>query len=207
MSEKQEKYKTNRHSALLALRESRDWETALTSFLDGKLELSDLTNKEKEIYDKFLWMWARIKDMKGKFMRDELVEDFCHKYGQSESTANRIIAFINKRRQLLNDAESELGKYQLYSVLWDELEEARGTGQGELVEKLSGRIDRLMGYSKEKTSEIDPKKLEQHINILIADDNTLKVLEAMRKQNIDDYNPSYEDIMKMQNAEYEDITD
>lgn len=204
MAEKTEKYKTPRHAALLALKDSRNWETALNSFLDGKLEMHDLTNKEREIYDRFLWMWARIKDMKGRFQRDDLVEDFAHKYGQSESTANRLIAFVNQRRRLLNDAESELGKFQLYNVLWEALEDARLNDEHELVEKLSGRIDRLMGYSKEKTNEIDPKKLEQHINILIADDRTLKVLESLRNQNIDDYNPSFEEIM---NIEHEDITD
>lgn len=207
MAEKVEKYKTQRHKALMSLKNSRDWETALTSFLDGKIEKTDLTDKEVEMYEKFLWIWSVIKAIRGRFKRDDIVEQYQIKYGQSESTANRLIAFVNTRRKLLNDAEAELGKYQLYGVLWESLEQAQYDQEHETVARLSATIDKLMGYSKEKTENIDPKKLEQHINILIADDKTLKVLEAMRKQNIDEYNPSYEEIMKMQDIEHEEITD
>lgn len=218
---KVEKYMTDRHAALRSLRESRTWETALGSFLDGKIERDDLTDTEQDIYERFLWVWSMIKQQTGRFDRDTIVEQYQTKYGHSISTANRLIAFVNIRRRMLNEAESELQKYQLYNVLWDSLEKAKEPGtaedgsyipeNGDLVAKLGATIDKLMGYGREKTEQIDPKKMEQHINILVADSGTTEVLIALRDQNIDKYNPSLEEIIAAQqnieHGEYEEIED
>jgi hypothetical protein len=247
MSNAQKLPTTNRHEALKKLKDGRNSEVALELYLDGKLKFADLTDKEKEIYDRHIWLMSKVKEYgKRRFDRDELFQSYQNIWGKEIATFNRDLRFVNNEKRKLLDAEKEFHKFYLLQKAFDAIEIAESAAKeieideneeddeglplqrikaGDKVNAASGMTKGILAAlkvlgidGKDGNGHIDASKIEQHINILIADPRTSIILTEMVKNNISvmKHNMSLEEILrleaeqlknnpKIEKVDYEDI--
>jgi hypothetical protein len=241
---------TNRHDALKRLKDGRNAEVALELYHEGKLKFSDLTDKEKQMYERQVWLMAKIKaNGKVRFDRDNILEAHCNRFDISIATANRDLKFVNDQKRKLMDAELEFHKFYLLQKAYDAIEIAESAGQdieyygddedeedteprtraakgSDKVAAASGMTKgilaalKALGIDGKENGKgiVDASKIEQHINILIADPRTSIILTELVKNNISvlKHNMSLNEILRLEQeqlknnpkiepSEYEDI--
>jgi hypothetical protein len=199
---------TDRHLALKRLKESRNAEFSIELYLDGKLNFDDLTDDEQLIYERVVWLTSRIKQNgKARFDRDPVIEDHCRRWEISEATANRDLKIVNIQRRKLTEAELELHKWYLYQKACDAIEKAEkddmhGQGARGMASGIKEALRALGIDGRGKEGTVDYSKIEQHINILIADEMTQKIFIELIKNKVSvlKHNTTLDEILALEEA-------
>lgn len=183
---------TPRHEALKKLKESRNAEQTIELYLEGTIDFDDLTDKEKEMYERQIWLMAQIKaGGKERFDRDTFLERHTKRFDISMATANRDLRFVNNQRKRLMDAELEFHKYYLLQKAFDAIElaedeELKGMAASSMARGIIAAA-KILGIDKsgqKDGGEMDNTKIEQHINIKVADARTNLILTELVDKNI-----------------------
>lgn len=171
------------------LKNNRNAESCIKAVFYGKMELKELTPKEIEIYDRVIHLKALIKQMKdetgGRYKSYELVETHMSIHGISLATAKRDLSIVSDIEKVLREAVLELERGQLYEAAWRAIDLAEKNGETAAMASNIRVAKDLLGLDKEGgNSLIAPDKIEQHINIIIADHRTNRIMEEMVKNNM-----------------------
>jgi hypothetical protein len=181
--------KTNRQTALLALKENRNAEHALESYWRGDLEKSDLTDKELRMLRRYQWLMSHLNDLKGvKYDRGKVIEAHMKFNNVEIATANRDLALVSKHRQRLMQADVVFIESYLIEEIYEAISYAK-TGErpeqgAAAVARLAAAAEKILSKYQDTGGGFDASKMEQHINILIADPLTNHILKEMIAQNV-----------------------
>jgi hypothetical protein len=193
------------------LKNNRNAENSIKAVFYGRMELKELTPKEVEIYDRVIHLKALIKDMQaetgGRYKSSELVENHMSIHGISLATAKRDLSIVSELEKALREAVLELERGQLYEAAWRAIDLAEKNGETASMASNIRVAKDLLGIDKEAgNSLIAPDKIEQHINIIIADHRTTRIMEEMVRNNmsVNKWSMSLEDILA-EEAEPQDI--
>ncbi len=184
---------TNKHAE--ALIKQRKPENAISSFLNGHLDISDLHKDEKEMYDRYVRLTASVLERKGKFDRTEVLTDHMLTFNIGIATAQRDLAFVNSRMSMLMDAEMELHKMALYNKAWKGIRVAEKNKDPKGMAVNIKEARELLGIGKE--GKAGTEKIEQHVNIILTDDTTKEVMLKILEKNISvhEYNMTLDEIL------------
>lgn len=184
---------TNKYTE--ALIKQRKPENAISSFLNGHLDISDLHKDEREMYDRYVRLTASVLERKGKFDRTEVLTDHMLTFNIGIATAQRDLAFVNSRMTMLMDAEMELHKLALYNKAWEGIRIAEENEDPKGIAANIKEARELLGIGKE--GKASSEKIEQHVNIIIADDTTKDVMLKILEKNISvhEYNMTLDEIL------------
>lgn len=199
------------------LKNSRDAENSIKAVLKGRMDLGDLTKKETEIFERIIHLRANIKSLskKGRYKTHDLLEIHMRAHNISIATAKRDLAIVSDFERDLREACLELERAQLYEAAWEGIKIATAKKDAGGIASNSRVAKEILGLDLVGTGLISPEKIEQHINIIIADKRTNAILEAMLKNSmsVQKYNMSLEEILAEESAEtpkdidYEDVTE
>ena len=198
------------------LKNNRNAENSIKSVFYGRMELKELTPKEVEIYDRVIHLKAIIKNMQaetgGRYKSSELVETHMSIHGISLATAKRDLSIVSELEKALREAVLELERGQLYEAAWRAINLSEANGETAAMASNIRVAKDLLGLDKEAgNSLIAPDKIEQHINIIIADHRTTRIMEEMVRNNmsVNKWSMSLEEILaeeaEPQETEYEII--
>lgn len=176
----------------------RQPENALSAYLDGHLDYDELHSDEQEMYNRYMRLTAVILDRKGRFNRKEVLSDHEKTFGISPATAQRDLSFVNKRMALLLEAEMELHKLALYNEAWEGIRIAKQNDDAKGVALNVKAAKEILGIGHESQNAAISEKIEQHINVFIADDTTKDVMLKILEKNISvhEYNMTLEEILE-----------
>jgi hypothetical protein len=114
---------------------------------------------------------------------------------------------VSELEKALREAVLELERGQLYEAAWRAIDLAEKNGETASMASNIRVAKDLLGIDKEAgNSLIAPDKIEQHINIIIADHRTTRIMEEMVRNNmsVNKWSMSLEDILA-EEAEPQDI--
>jgi hypothetical protein len=128
------------------------------------------------------------------------------------ATAKRDLSIVSELEKALREAVLELERGQLYEAAWRAIDLAEQNGETASMASNIRVAKDLLGLDKESgNSLIAPDKIEQHINIIIADHRTTRIMEEMVRNNmsVNKWSMSLEEILaeeaEPQETEYEVI--
>jgi hypothetical protein len=108
---------------------------------------------------------------------------------------------VNMRMAKLHDAELELDRYFLYQKAKKAIKLAEKEKDGSKMAKAIAVAKDVRGIDRKgEGGTIHADKIEQHINIMIADDRTSLVLDALLQKNISvlEYETTLEEILRIE---------
>lgn len=199
---------------ILALRDTRDAEQTVRLAFSGSFDRSDFTPKELEIYNRVLSLKVIVNRSEGRLKRYEILQTHCDNYQISTATAGRDWKIVSKIEGEFRQAELELERAQLYKMAWKSIEiaeienDSKALSTAIKVAKEVIGIDALGG-----NTTIMTEKIEQHINIIVSDSRTERILTEMVKNDVSTmkWNMSLDDILKeeatpkIEDIEHEEI--
>jgi hypothetical protein len=179
----------------------RDSQSAVENYLDGLLDYEELNETEQGMYKRYLALTSKIIDAKGNFKRKVLRDEHIALFNISEATFNRDMAMVNKRLGKLHDAELELDRFFLYEKAKKAIKLAEKEKDGSKMAKAIAVAKDVRGIDKKgEGGTIQADKIEQHINIMIADDMTRGVLDKLLQKNVSvlEYETTLEEILRIE---------
>ncbi len=187
---------TNRY--IEALVKQRKPENAIAHYLDGHLDYDELHTDEQQMYNRYQRLTACILDNKSRFDRDSVLKDHMRTFDVSIATAQRDLAFVNNRMALINEAELELHKMALYNKAWKGIKIAEDNDDPKGIAINIKEARELLGIGKAGGGRTPSEKIEQHVNVFIADASTKDVMLKILEKNISvhEYNMTLEDILQ-----------
>lgn len=200
--------------AVAELISQRPPENAIERYLNGSIEYQDMSKDEKLMYERYLSLSHLINSQRGRFDRIEIRKQHMREYTNiSSSTADRDIAFVNKRIAAMMQEDNPLHQYRLNNILWDALRNAEKEKDYKAIASLSKTIKDVLGINeKTDTNLID--KLEQHVNIIVNDPLTNIILKKIVENGIStmEYNMPLDEILEReaeltQDIEHEEVRD
>jgi hypothetical protein len=179
----------------------RDPQSAVENYLDGLMDWEELSETEQGIYNRYLALTSKIIESKGNFKRKNLRAEHMQIFAVSEATFNRDMAMVNKRLGKLHDAELELDRFYLWNKAKKAIKLAEKDGDGAKMAKAIDVAKNVRGIDKKGDGAvIHADKIEQHINIMIADDRTNLVLDKLLQKNVSvlEYDTTLEEILRIE---------
>lgn len=180
-----------RTNGLLQLKQSRNAENALDLYFSGQIFWEDLTDDEKIMYDRYVYMMAKIKSNSAeKFDSSAIIQEHCRRWGISEATARRDLRYCNNRRRELRAAEIEFHTDFLYEQTLAAIELAKAdafpAAAASAIAKNVAIAMKLLGIDSKGSGDttFDYSRIEQHVNIIVGDEMSEKILKEMFEQNV-----------------------
>jgi hypothetical protein len=191
------------------LTEERKPENGIEQYLEGHVEYSDLSDKELDMYNRYLRLTSQVLARRGKFDRDGVLTDHAKTFQCSPATSERDLSFVIKRMSLIQFADMELHKYSLYQALWDGIYMAKNAGDAKALAACVKEARTLIGIGKEEGNGISSDKIEQHINIFTTDETTQVVMKKLLEKNVSmtEYNESIDVILAKEKENAQKIID
>lgn len=184
---------------MAALRDTRDAEATVRLAFSGAFDRADLTTKELEIYNRVIALKVIVNRSEGRLKRNELLQEHCNTHGISLATAGRDWKIVSKIEGEFRQAELELERAQLYKMAWKAIEFAENDEDSKALASAVKVAKEVIGIDATGgNTTIMTEKIEQHINIIVSDSRTERILEEMVKNDVSTmkWNMSLEDILK-----------
>jgi hypothetical protein len=184
---------------IAALRDTRDAEKTVRMAFSGSFDKADLTEKENEIYNRVVALKVIVNNSNGRLKRNELLEEHCRIHRISTATAGRDWKIVATIEGEFRTAELELERAQLYKMAWESIDLAKNQKDSRALTAAIKVAKDVIGVDAIGSgSAAMVEKIEQHINIIVSDSKTERILEEMVRNDMSvmQWNMSLEDILK-----------